>query len=366
MQAEIPGNTDKTAKISGAVRSLFLIYNNSRVYNIDHPVFHRTVDEHIPIIQTALKDNKELFLSFIKGQIRCGPILLDPGSSMFKTVAQTFEEIGVSGLCLYPDVTAEEIIKLVKIMTINADEIKESGLQKILDREGIKHIIEKKVRLDIDGTVKSDTVPEKSKRAPVTEKEKNQPPVSSQISHSPSTIFEIDDSDTDLGTIFAETTAEPTEEPDEKADRKKPFNEFVTGTLSELLWKRKSVSEVSKMISREFDQRLDEKTEELRKEKKTVIRHLENVKSVVFQKLETMNVMALLIDTNLNVLAMTSSAETLLGKLTKIPKDSPLTQCTRQEEAFQEITLKGTKLIVQAIASETLETGESIILITLE
>ena len=354
MQKSIPGSEDPkhTANVAGAVRALFVIYNNSRVYTTDHPVFLRTVNEHMSAFEAALKQGKELTLSFMKGQVRCGSILLDPGSTTFRTIAQTFEGLGISGLCIHPGITMEEIILFIKAITTSTDEIAKESLQKILTKEGVKHITERKVSLGIEG--KHTTAP------PGTKADKT--PVIRKPAYSATKTFEIDDTGLDFTTALAESATSR----EIKADRQKPFRGFVSGALSSLSRNKALVAEVADMISTEYDERLNEKVEEFRQENKKITRRLESIKSAVFEKLESMHVMALLVDTNFNVLEMTLSAEKLIGNMRKIPQDSPLAQCVQQRKADQEIMLNGEKRIVHAIASENSGAGESVILLTLE
>lgn len=361
------GDSDQASQASAVVRAISILYNNSRVYGIEHPVFRKTLTEHMPSFQAALSENKELVFSFLKGKVRCGTVLLDPTSTVFQAVSHMFEVMGVSGLCVRRGITSEEITTLIEILAGKSAEISQGGLQKILDAEKIRHISEKKVSLDMDGKTRSAAAPEKKKAETI---------VSEAASGSPRKTFELDDTIVDLGTVFGAPEEEP---PPPLAPPPAPvpasgartkgrinqFKNFVTDALTDLTWKKSSVSQVAEQISSEFEERLHEETEELRQETQKAVRRLENVKSIVFEKLEALDVMAILVDTELTVLAMTSPARDLIGDITTIPHDSPLGHCVKAKAAYMHLTLKGIDLTVQTIASDRTRAGEVILLLTL-
>ncbi len=354
------GSRDSVAACQAAAvaRALSILYNNSRIYGIEHPVFQKTLGEHMPFLEDALSETGELVLSFIKGKVRSGPLLLDPGSTVFESLAHMLEGMGVSGLSLRRGITEEEVSKLVTILALRADAVSDSGLQKLLESEGVRHIVEKKVNLAMDGVGKPlAAAPGKAKK---TSADPSSPPVTGRT-------FELDDDTPALSTDFSSPDLVSAGEarPNAVGGRARPFKEFVAEALMDMAGKKDDVSHVAQQISNEFNERLLDETKVLRREKDIAVRRLESVKNVVFEKLEALNVMAILVGDDLRVLAMTSSARFLMGDLDAIPSDMPLALCVKSNAAYMDVNLKGRSLTAHVIASDSSSAGETIVLLTL-
>ncbi len=359
MQAQ-SGARDSVAVCQAAAvaRALSILFNNSRIYGIEHPVFLKTLSEHMPFFQDALSGAGELILSFVKGKVRSGALLLDPGSTVFESLAHMLESMGISGICFKRGITPEEITKFVTILAKRGAEVSDGGLQRLLEGEGVRHIVERKITLDMDGGARPPGVPDRKASKRVTE---------SAPANASGRTFELDDDAPELGAVVKMPgISHPSSSGSSGGgERVRPFKEFVTGALSDLASKRADVSEVADQISREFEERIYEETKALRREKEVVFRRLDSVKNVVFEKLEALNVMAILVGDDLKVLAMTSMARFLIGDLDAIPPDMPLALCVKSNAAYMDIILKGRSLTAHVIASDSSAGGETVVLLTL-
>ncbi len=223
------GSMDSTAvrQAAAVARALSILFNNSRIYGMEHPVFLKTLNEHMPFFQDALSDAGELVLSFVKGKVRSGVLLLDPGSSVFESLAHMLEGMGVSGICFKRGITSEEVAKLVAIMAQRGDAVSDGGLQRLLEEDGVRHILEKKINLDMDGGTKPQEAPDGKTDEPAVKPA----PVASA-----GRTFELDD---DAPALDADFKMPEISRPDDSGssegiERSRPFKEFVAGTLGNL------------------------------------------------------------------------------------------------------------------------------------
>lgn len=329
-----------TAKVVDAVRALFVMYKTSCVYQTSHPVFLKQVEEHLATVLAPLKE-QELDLSFIKGQIHCGTILLDPGSKLFQSFAQIMETKGIGGFCIRPGLTAKEIVALLTILTAPGDELAKNGLQKALTREGVRNILERKVKL-VDA---SKAVAEAPKSAPA--KIGAPPP--------PSRTFTLTKEQPGTWEPAADRPA---------AGARAPFKNFVSEALSDLDRKPASLPQIIEQISNEFETRLNETVEEYRQENLRTVRRLESIKTVVFQELEHQKIPAALIDINLKILACTSIVRAVIGPTPNLPPQSPLADCIRNQIDICDCMFNGQSYTAKIIASEKTD-GERVFLVTL-
>lgn len=353
LQPGVGVGAQKQAEVATAVRGLCTVLNTALVYAITHPVFQRAVEQEVAALETALKGIGELPVFFAEGQIRFGTLPLDPASAMLQKTAQTFESKGIKGLIITPGITAEEITKFVGIITARNSDLQTLGLSALLDRQGVRHLREQKVRLGIVG---KDGVVRPKDEAP-------KPPKPSSISSTRAASWDIEIGTDDLSMDNAFKDMEP---PAPSEPHQKPIRNFVSNVLSSVQRRETDLSDATEMIAQEFEHRLNEKTEEVQKASEMKIKRLERVNEVMLQELEDLHVAAVVLDAELFILGANPSGRKLVGNIGQLEIGSPLAEFAASKKERDTIEINGLSRLAHIILSTARDKGEGTMLICLE
>ncbi len=354
-QAPGPG-AGKVSDIAKAVRGLCAVLNTARVYDTRHPVFQRAVQQQVALFDAALKGLRELPLVFVEGQIRYGTTPLDPGSGVFQKTAEQIEGRGIKSIVVYPGVTPAEVQKFAVILTSRSDRVESKGLAECLRQEGIAHIREQQVKVNIGeqegGAPAPPAVPA---------------PGPARTPGAPRAAGSTWDIETGLEDASPEEILQSFEQGvADRMDRQKPIHNFVQGVLDALTRKEATRAQAAEILSQEFANRLNEEVEQVRKESEAKIQRLERVKDVMLRELDNLRVAAIVLDLELNVIAMNETARKIVGEITSIPRSSSLGQFINSKLEKQMVDIGGGSHLAHIIISTEPEAYEGMMLICLE
>ena len=352
---QVPGGSPlKSAEMVDAVRGLCTVLNTATVYRITHPVFQRAVEQLITAIEAALKNSTELPLFFNEGQVRINTTPIESNSPMFTKFAQNFEAKGIHGITIQRGVTQEEITQFVTILTSRSDDVRKQGLQASLDRQGIRRIREQKVKIGIIG---KDAVVHPEEKTPPA------PKPSSPSSSAGAWDIEAGTDELSLDEAFSEFTPLPSPNP---AESKAPIQHFVSNVLSSVQNQETTIQEASETIAREFEERLNEKVEEVRQISEAKIRRLERVNEVILKELENLHFGAVVLDAEMNVVGTNDLGRKLIGNIGRIGRDSPIYDFVESKKERQTIEINGVSRLAHIIISTARDKHEGTMLICLE
>ncbi len=356
---QTPGpGPQKSAEVVAAVRGLCTVLNTATVYQITHPVFQRAVEQLVASLEAALKSSGEIPLFFSEGQVRLSTTPIEPGSPMFQKFAQSFETKGIRGITIQRGVTPDEITRFVTLVTARSDDLQSLGLAAVLERQGVRHIREQKVKIGIVG--KDSVVRPEEKAAPVAAPKPAAPSASSRPG-----AWEIEAGTDELS--LDEAFKEFTPLPEPKAAAGKPaIKHFVTNVLDSVQKQKTSLREASETIAQEFEQRLSEKVEEVRQIGEVKVRRLEKVKEVMLKELENLHLAAIVLDAEMNVVGANESGRKLIGNIGKIDSDSPIYDFVESKKERQSIEINGVSRLAHIILSTARDKREGTMLICLE
>ena len=353
---QTPGQTpQRTAEVITAVRGLSTVLNTAAVYQITHPVFQRAVEQLVASLETALKGTGELPLFFGEGQVRLSTTPIEPGSTMFQKFAQGFESKGIRGISILRGVTTDELSKFVSILTSRSNDLAAQGLSALLERQGIRHIREQKVKIGIIG------------KDSVVQQEEKTPPAAAVKSPAAARPGEWDieagADEISLDEAFKDFEPLPPSKP--SAD-KPPIRHFVVNVLDSVRKEQTTLHEASETIAQEFEQRLHEKVEEVRQQSEGKVRRLEKVKEVMLKELENLHLAAIVLDVEMNVVGANDSGRRLVGNIGKIDPGTPIHDFVESRQERQTIEINGVSRLAHIILSTARDKGEGTMLICLE
>ena len=350
-----PGaGAQKTAEVASAVRGLCTVLNTALVYQTSHPVFQRAVEQELGLLETALKGVPDITLFFTSGEIRHGTLAVDPGSAALRKLAQSFEARGIKGLALHPGITADEISKFVTIVTARSNEIETQGLARGLENAGVRHIREHKVKIGIVG---KDAVvrPEEAKK-PAT-------PAQPAAPARPAVAWDIESGTDVIGADEALRDVAPAQP---AADTPRVFRKFVHNVLGSVERRETTAAQAGELIAKEFETKLNEKVEEVRREGEVKVRRLERVKEVMLRELENLHLAAVVLDDDLRVVGLNDPARRLLGNLQQLEPGHPLRAFVESRKERQTIHIAGVTRLAHTIISTSEDHEDSTMLICLE
>jgi hypothetical protein len=356
---QTPGaSPQKSVEVVAAVRGLCTVLNTATVYQITHPVFQRAVEQLVTSLDAALKTSGEIPLFFSEGQVRLSTTPIEPGSPMFQKFAQSFEMKGIRGITIQRGVTPDEITKFVTLITSRSDDLQSQGLSAVLERQGVRHIREQKVKIGIVG--KDSVVHPEEKAAPAAPSK----PAAASAASRPG-AWEIEAGTDELSLDEAFKDFEPLPEP--KAPAGKPaIKRFVTNVLDSVQKQKTSLQQASETIAQEFEQRLNEKVEEVRQIGEVKVRRLEKVKEVMLKELENLHLAAIVLDAEMNVVGANDLGRKLIGNIGKIDSDSPIYDFVESKKERQSIEINGVSRLAHIIISTARDKREGTMLICLE
>lgn len=346
---ETPGLApEKTARVVSAVRALCVIFNTSLTYDTHHQVFRAAVEERMSIFRAALEGTSGIPLYFIDGHVRLGSLSLEPGSSLFQKLSERFQLVGISGISIRPGLSPEDIVKLVEIVVSNAEEIAKHGLQRLLSKAGVNTIVEHRVRTQ-------DAEPVSGKRKSKSRPSADQGDVSAE---------NVIPGTWDIGA--SEASRVFTLEHYDASYATKTFKDFVSGAISALSRKEADFREVADIISTEFEHRLNEKLRVVQREHERKVRLVGVMRDLVLRELEVMHLAALIIDSHLNVLACNQTGRDMLGNASRLETGTSLEAFIGSQVERQVIEINGVTHEAHLLTSILRETGEKIMLVSLE
>lgn len=356
---QTPGtNPQKSVEAITAVRGLCTVLNTASVYQTTHPVFQRAVEQLVSALETALKGSSEIPLFFSEGQVRLSTTPIEPGVPMFQKFAQNFESKGIRGITILRGVTPDEITKFVMLITARSDDLRAQGLQTALDRQGVRHIREQKVKIGIIG--KDSVVRPEEKAAPAP---KPKSPSASSASRAGAWDIEAGTDELSLDEAFKEFTPLPSPQ---TSTGKAPIRHFVASVLDSVQKQETTPQEASETIAQEFEERLNEKVAEVRQIGEVKIRRLEKVKDVMLKELENLHLAAIVLDAELNVVGVNELGRKLIGNIGKIDRDSPIHEFVESGKERQTIEINGLSRLAHIIISTARDRREGTMLICLE
>lgn len=333
----------KIAQIAGAIRALCVIYNTSLTYETTHAIFQKAIDERMHLFHDALAGTEGISLVFSDGQIRIGTISVEPGSSMFSRLSREFENMGIACISLLPGLSGDDLRKFMRLATKEADAIRARGLQLLLDRDGIRTVLEHKVRTEL---------------ASGADKKGAAAFPAHEIADHPAKTDAWDiEADAASGVFTLQ------EEDDARFTR--PFRDFVKGTMDALRRKEADVENIADIIATEFQHRLNEKTEEIRRTSEKKIRRLESVQELILRALEAHNLAAVILDQNMSILSANRQGREIIGGITFLERGSELETFIRSHEERKEVEINGVRKFAHLLTSTAVH-GETIMLVSLE
>ena len=356
---QTPGTSpQKSVEVVAAVRGLCTVLNTATVYQITHPVFQRAVEQLVTALETALKSTGEIPLFFSEGQVRLSTMPIEPGSPMFQKFAQNFETKGIRGITILRGVTPDEITKFVTLVTTRSDDLQAQGLSAGLDRQGIRHIREQKMKIGIVG--KDSIVRPEDKAAPAPTPK---PASASAATRPGSWDIEAGTDELSLDDAFKDFTPLPLSK---QGAGKAPLKHFVVDILDSVQKQKTTLREASESIAQEFEERLSEKAEEVRQIGEVKVKRLEKVKEIMLKELENLHLAAIVLDAGMNVVGSNDSGRKLIGNVGKIEKDSPIYEFVESKRERQSIEINGVSRLAHIIISTARDKGEGTMLICLE
>ncbi len=335
----------KLTEVTDAVRAFCVIYHTSLMYHVEHAVFQSAVEERMPVVNNAIKGLPALTLKFSDSQIRCADLPLEPGSGVFQRVAQAFEKIGIRNLTFLPGIDAQEMMRLIALIGGEAEAIRTQGLAAVLKRGRFRFVDACETFRETSAQSGSVNVSEES-----------------SARGGSSQAWDISDPMEVAGALDSVVA----EEAEENLEPKRSFRYFITGILGAMGRREADPEEAAEIISMEFEHRLEERVEIVRRDSEKKIRRLETVKELILAELERLSIAAVIIDTELQVLAANALAGKLLGSMQAVAPGSPLEQFIRSGHENQVITIAGKPLTARLITVSSSGSGTDVMLITLE
>ena len=280
---------------------------------------------------------------------------------------------GVGGISWHSPLQTSELVDFIEIVNRELERSVDS-LQILLDRRGVGNIREEAVK-----TVAADQVvadPGKS-----LEKEPAKA-VAKPVKKPEASVFELDldavpiEDATSLSDLFetdSEPEPEPGSEPAPPPVQEKTECDFALSQLRicchDILdeYDNKAISkqEAVDSLAYEFNERFEERVEEVRRETAIKIQRLENIKDMVMEELEQHGLAAVVATRELEVLSMNRTAREILGNIDRLPEGSPLAAFVRSGRQKQIIRIRGVSRRAHMIISSQ-QGDDGAILVCLE
>ena len=351
-------SSKRRMQVSEALRGLGVMLNTAAIYHPDHPVFQRAVEDRFPAFQEALSGKKPLTVYFDKDNLVVSGSVIESGNAIFTKIARVFSQKGIGGLTFQHGLKADELVDLVMVVR---EELGRSGdpLGKLLRKKGVKNIQEEKLLSGGagegggDGSGKGGTGGGGSATT------------GSAGTRTTGGVFELD-----LGDLSDEKLAEimsPQDDVDMGGDvSTTQVKTFVLNELQDLQSGRKNPQTVADRIAADFERRLNERVEEVRRETEDRIQRLESIKELVLEELESRDLAAVIVNAQLQVLAQNNSARTLLGDVGGLDADSELADFAKSNDEKRELVVRGKQCRASMIISDHPDAEGGAVLICLE
>ncbi len=346
----------KIEDVKDAVKAFCVIYHTSRMYKTDHAVFKAAVEERMPVIKRALQTGQALSLDFHESQVWYGGITLEPGSSVFQRIAQEFAKIGIHNITMLPTLDANDLTRSISVIVGQGDEIRQNGLAAVLKREQIETV------RSLDKSIQSGKQAVGERTAKSGLGVPSSAPPKKTGGGGVWDISDIDAADMETSQIMYSGDVPPTGE----GHRPPAINNFVSGVLGALTRQEADLKEAVEIISTEFEHRVEERVATIRRESEKKIRRLETVKELVLTELERMEIAAVIMDSELQIIATNELARKLLEASGATTVESPLEDFVRSGMERNDISLGKEKRTAHLVTVAPTGSGSEIMLITLE
>lgn len=156
------------------------------------------------------------------------------------------------------------------------------------------------------------------------------------------------------------------EEQAESISSARSVRDFVRGALGALVRNEAGIDDVADIIATEFEHRLDERAEAVRKVGERKVRRLEDIKDLILKELESYKVAALVMDSHLRILSANRRGRDIIGDISVIEKESPLGAFVLSQSERQDVDVGGVMRTAHLLTSRSAGGGDSLILLSLE
>ena len=329
-------------KVLGA---LGILVNTCSIYDSEHPVFIRLLDERFSDINEGLSKAGSVKLRFQNGKIVCNGLTLEPSAGMVEKISRRLAGKGMHGFLLKKGLHKNELKKFIELLKTFAELKNNAELGDVVKQQAFRHI--KTLTKEDDSDVKTGG------------------PASSY--RSDDKTFELDLEEDESFSLDSVAMGRGEDWSSIKtAGVKAAFRGFVGNVLDKVQAKKISGKDAAKEITEEFDSQLTNQINEYKAETESRIRRLENIKDLVLDELASLDIAAIVIDPQLNVIAMNRMGRKLLGKIRKLEAKTPLALFCRSSRDKQKIVINGQKLMAHLVISETPSKSEGAMLICLD
>lgn len=141
---------------------------------------------------------------------------------------------------------------------------------------------------------------------------------------------------------------------------------FVLNEIRDLQSGKRDAQSVAEAIASDFEQRLNERVQEVRREVDQRIRRLESIKDLVLQELEMRNLAAVIVNAQLRVIALNDCGRRLLGDVDRLDPESELAEFARSTDERRNVSVRGTSCRADMIISDHPDAEGGAVLICIE
>lgn len=341
-----------TELVTEMVKALGILLNTGSVYEVAHPVFGRTLEDRFEVFQNGLGEVGNIKLEFREGQVIYKGTPLEPGADMFEKISRRMQTKGVPGLLIKNSLKKEDIRKFVHLLKQIPDSKSSTEINDLIRREKIRGLSAFTPAESIQpGSIGTS---EATGTQHVREAERK--------------MFELDANagmeEMQLQDVF--DTAQNADEATGLNKVTQAFEVYVDDVLHKMQDDQISRADACASITDEFENQLNLQIEDYKNKTETRIKRLENIKDLVLDELESLELAAIVIDQQLNVIALNKSGRWLLGSINRLEKGTPLAQFVAASREKQKLKIKGEERTAHLVISETSQSNDGVMLICLD
>mgnify|MGYP006281396937 FL=1 len=341
-----------TELVTEIVKALGILLNTGSVYDVEHPVFDRTLDERFGVFEDGLRETGNIKLEFREGQVVYKNIHLEPGADMFEKISRRLQAKGLTGLIIKTRLKKEDIKKFVHLLKQMKDSKSSIEINDLIQREKIRGL-------------SAFTAAENTHSRAVSTTET---PGVQHDRQAERKMFELDDNPgieaMQLEDVF--DTAQSADEATGMNEVKQNFEVYVDDVLDKMQADQISHADACASITDEFETQLNLQIEDYKSKTETRIRRLENIKDLVLDELESLELAAIVVDQQLNVIALNKSGRRLLGRINRLERGTPLAQFVAASREKQKLKIKGEERTAHLVISEASQGNDGAMLICLD
>ena len=335
---------NETNIAANVVKALGIVLNTGSVYDSDHPVFRRTLKERFEVFKNAVDALGSLSLVFQGGQVSYKGAVLEPGADMFEKLARRMASKGIQGLTFKQVLAESDIRKLADLLKQMREAKAPQDLQALFESEKIRGL--------------ETFTP---KKGPATRGGGE-----SKAAYSDRRTFELD-MEAGAEELALEDVLGAVDSPEtEAAQAAGAIRGFVGNVLDSVIEDRISMDDAADTIAEEFENQLNSRLQDYRAKTEARIQRLENIKDLVLDELESLELAAIVVDPQHNIIAMNHSGRKLLGKVGKLESGHPIAAFLESSREKQTLTLDGETRTAHLVISESSQGNEGAMLICLE